>query len=254
MKGSQTFERCQDVLQLPLTETDFTGRMAQGQHYSYGVSKWFLSHHNPKIPTWSLDIEAFYSLPIFGTNPLRPRTFSVLLRYGVLSLPLDWRQLSCLIHLCEPTVFHDGALLVNSLLLLLPPYYIWKNTHLTRQISPPTIKPGMPHSLCPSLPCSYGEHECPRPNQPNSPATECELEAVTWGMRNHTESIVKGVVGKTPYLVSRGSIRKLASGPAGRMGSLPRASFPMSFQGLLLAYGLKLILVSQRFSEPANVT
>lgn len=159
MKSSQTFGRCQDRSPAP---TDWDGLHRQNGSRSalfiWGVEVVPITSQS-QDSNWSLDIEAFYSLPIFGTNPLpTPSTFSILLCYGALLLPLDWRQLSCLIHLCEPTVFHDGALLVSSLLLLLPPYYIWKNTHLTRQISPPTIKLGMPHSLRPRQPCSYGEH------------------------------------------------------------------------------------------------
>lgn len=172
----------------------------------------------------------------------------------VLPLPFGWRQLSCLTHLGRPNVFHDGALPVSSLLLLIPPYYIWKDTHLMRQISPPTIKLEIPNTLYPSLLCYYGAHECPQPNQPNSPAPKFELEAVTWRIRNHTEPIVKGVAGKPLYLVSSGSIQNLASVPAAKMGRLHGASCSMSFQGLLQAHSLKLILVSQRFSEPANVT
>ena len=139
-----------------------------------------------------------------------------LVLWRVLSLPLDWRQLSRPIHLFGPNVFHDDALFVSSLLLLIPPYYIWKNTQLMRQTSPPTIKLGMPNTLCPSLPCSCGEHECPRPNQPNSPAPKFEPEAVTWKMKNHIEPIVKEVAGKPPYLVSRDSIQNLASVQADR--------------------------------------
>lgn len=161
------------VLQVQLTPWGQNGSRSASLMW---VSEWFLLHHNPKIPVWTLT--SARSTPCLSRLPAlcpSPRTISILLCYL-------WRRLSL------PLV-HCHCLSLGTRLGIPPPP---PQTPLMRQSPPPTRKPETPNTLCPSLPCSYGEHKGPRCRPPNPLAPRFETEAVTRRFRNHTEPVCEG--------------------------------------------------------------
>lgn len=126
-----------------------------------------------------------------------------------------------------------------------------------RQSPPPTRKPETPNTLCPSLPCSYGEPRCRQPN-PLAPGLDTEAAARRFIQESHGTRSWQG--SGRAAATSGVRVRRPESGLGGagrpwaytaRRGCLPGPS--LLSRGLLLTHGLHLdFRGSRRSSEPTN--